>query len=243
MERTIGNLAQEIYLHNASVYANLSQRAARHCQVNAIKAIIPSIEPVQREHPKGLQPLENGYMLLQCREQTAHPVHQCEADVILQYLSKYRIHIATAPSVTRWARLHLPNGQVAHSAWKENRMSRQPQMARNVKLLVDGDTSITEVLFYFNMLIHRENRALALISEYGPPHADLLQLSFQMVFVCCYRGDTSLKLIEVSVIHSVVAMVLHKFPGIDGTLFYMIEHPGLDVLKIGGMNKDLHDED
>lgn len=38
-------------------------------------------------------------------------------------------------------------------------------------------------------------------------------------------------------------MVPHKFPGIDGTLFYMIERPGLDVLKMGGMNKDLHDKD
>ncbi|KAG1765064.1 hypothetical protein EV702DRAFT_930381, partial [Suillus placidus] len=84
---------------------------------------------------------------------------------------------------------------------------------------------VAEVLFYFNMLIHGEDRALALISEYGPPHTDLLQSSFQTVFTC----DTSLKLIEVSVICSVVAMVPHKFPGIDGTLFYMIEHPGLDV--------------
>ncbi|KAG2739709.1 hypothetical protein P692DRAFT_201842600 [Suillus brevipes Sb2] len=145
MERTIGNLTQEIRLHNASV--------------NAIKAIIPSIEPVQSEHPKWL-------------ERIAYPVRQCEVDAILQYLSKCGIHIATAPSVMRWAHLCLPNGQVAHSAWKENRI-------------------IAEVLFYFNMSIHGEDRALALISEYGPPHADLLQSSFQMVFTCCYRGDVS----------------------------------------------------
>ncbi|KAG2343765.1 hypothetical protein BDR05DRAFT_975794 [Suillus weaverae] len=187
MEQTISNLTQEIHLQNVSV--------------NTIKAIIPSIEPAQSKHPKGSQPLENGYVLLGCREQTAHPVCQCEADAILQYLSKCGIHIATVPSVTCLARLHLPNGQVACSAWKENGMSRQPRMAHNVKS------------------------------------------SFQMVFACCYQGDISLKLVEVSVIHSVVAMVLHKFPGIDGTLFYMIEHPGLDVLKMRGMNKDLHDED
>ncbi|KAG2068877.1 hypothetical protein BDR04DRAFT_1129079 [Suillus decipiens] len=179
------------------------------------------------DHTKGSQPLGNGYVLLRCKEQTPHPVCQC------------RIHIAIAPSVMHWAHLCLTNGQVAHLAWKENEMSRQPRMACNVKLLVDGDTSVAEVLFYFNMLIHGEDRALTLISEYGPPHADLLQSSFQTVFAC----DTSLKLVEVSVIHSVVAMVPHKFPRIDGTLFYMIECPGLDVLKMGGMNEDLHDKD
>ncbi|KAG1751991.1 hypothetical protein EDD22DRAFT_784823, partial [Suillus occidentalis] len=50
--------------------------------------------------------------------------------------------------------LRLPNGQVAQSAWKENGMSKQPRMARNVKLFVDGHTSIAEVYFYFNMTIH-----------------------------------------------------------------------------------------
>jgi len=134
MERTIGNLAQEIRLHNSSVYANLSQRAARRCQVNAIKAIIPSIEPSNNTSPKGSLDIGRGYLLLRRRERTAHAVRPCEAQVILRYLADNDIHVTSAPPVTRWARLRLPNGQVARSAWKENSMSKQPRMARNVKV-------------------------------------------------------------------------------------------------------------
>jgi hypothetical protein len=64
VDHTIGNLAQEIRLHNSSVYANLSQRAIRRSQVNAIKAIIPTIEPSSNTPPKGSLDLGQGYLLL-----------------------------------------------------------------------------------------------------------------------------------------------------------------------------------
>ncbi|KAG1740910.1 hypothetical protein EDB19DRAFT_1634998 [Suillus lakei] len=134
MEWTIGNLAQEIRLHNASIYANLSQRAVRHCQVNAIKVIIPSIEPAKTNLPQGSQDLGNGYVLLRNRERTPHTVWRCESDAILQYLTAKDIHVPTTPQIIRWAQLRLPNGQVARSAWKELAMTRQPRMARNVKV-------------------------------------------------------------------------------------------------------------
>jgi hypothetical protein len=113
MERTIGNLAQEIRLHNSSMYANLSQRAARRCQINAIKAIIPMIEPSSNTPPKGSLDLGQGYVLL-CRwERAVHAVCLCESDTILHYLAINGIHIDSAPLVMRWAQLRLPNGQVA----------------------------------------------------------------------------------------------------------------------------------
>ena len=37
------------------------------------------------------------------------------------------------PVVTRWARLQLPNGQIAHSAWKEKEKAKV-QITRNVKV-------------------------------------------------------------------------------------------------------------
>ncbi|KAG2751378.1 hypothetical protein P692DRAFT_201681624, partial [Suillus brevipes Sb2] len=97
--------------------------------------------------------------------------------------------------IIRWARLRLPNGQVAQSAQKELAMTRQPRMVRNVSP------------FYFNMTIHNEDKTFALISEYGPPHPELLERSFQTVVACTYCGDTSLRLVEVSHIQSVVAMI------------------------------------
>ncbi|KAG1729175.1 hypothetical protein EDD22DRAFT_146480 [Suillus occidentalis] len=243
MERTIGNLGQEIRLHNSSVYANLSQRAIRRCQINALKAIIPTIEPSTNALPKGSLDLGDGYILLRRRERSAHSVRPCESDAIIQYLATNHIHIATAPPITRWARLRLPNGQVARSAWKENGMSKQPRMARNVKLFVDGHTSIAEVYFYFNMTIHDRQKTFALVSEFSQPHPELLEQSFQTVFACRHHGDNSLRLIEVSTIQAVVAMVPHQFPGIDGTLFYLIERPGLDLLTMGGAGEDIMDEE
>ncbi|KAG1843970.1 hypothetical protein F4604DRAFT_1937843 [Suillus subluteus] len=242
-ERTIGNLAQEIHLHNSSVYANLSRQAAHRCQINAIKAIIPTIEPEQNSLLKGSQDLGNGYVLLRRREQYAHPVCLCEAGAILHYLSTCGIDVTAAPSVTRWACLRLPNGQVARSAWKENAMSWQPRIARNVKLSIDGEMSIAEVLFYFNMTIHDESKTFALVSQFSPPHAELLRRSFQTVVACHYGGDTSLKLVKVSAIQSVVAMVPHPFPGIDNMLFYLIEWPGLDIIQMGGVEDIVADED
>ncbi|KAG2061617.1 hypothetical protein BDR06DRAFT_1042004 [Suillus hirtellus] len=57
----IDQLHFEIRLHNSSVYANLSQHAACHCQVNAIKAIIPTIEPSDNASPKGSLDISQGY--------------------------------------------------------------------------------------------------------------------------------------------------------------------------------------
>ncbi|KAG1730377.1 uncharacterized protein EDB91DRAFT_1085440 [Suillus paluster] len=102
-------------------------------------------------------------------------------------------------------------------------MSKQPRMARNVKLLLDGGTTIVEVYFYFNMTIHSQCKTFAMVSEYSDPHQELLQCSFHAVFTCHYHGDTSLKLTEASTIQSVVAMVPHQFLGINSILFYLIE--------------------
>ncbi|KAG2139702.1 hypothetical protein DEU56DRAFT_697340, partial [Suillus clintonianus] len=70
-----------------------------------------------------------------------------------------------------------------------------------------------EVYFYFNMIIHDRRKTLALVSEYSQPHSDLLEKSFQTVYACTHRADASLRLVEVTTIQSVVAMVPHQFPG------------------------------
>lgn len=152
MEHTIGNLAKEIRLHSSSVYANLSQHASRHCQINAIKAIIPMIEPSSNTPPKGLLDLGQGYVLLHRWERAVHAVCPCESNTILHYLAINGIHIDSAPLVTRWAWLHLPNGQVARSAWKENTMSRQPRMSQNVKVMFFFDQLHSYIDFHFKVI-------------------------------------------------------------------------------------------
>jgi hypothetical protein len=83
-----------------------------------------------------------------------------------------------------------------------------------------------------------------MVSVYSDPHQDLLHRSFHTVFACHHHGDNSLRLIEVCAIQSVVAMVPHQFPGINGILFYLIERPGLDIITMSGINEeDIPDED
>jgi hypothetical protein len=41
------------------------------------------------------------------------------------------------PHIVRWARLRLPNGQIARSAWKEKlKATKDVWMARNVKVFI-----------------------------------------------------------------------------------------------------------
>ncbi|KAG2127539.1 uncharacterized protein EDB93DRAFT_1257008 [Suillus bovinus] len=117
-------------------------------------------------------------------------------------------------------------------------MSKQPRMACNVKLLIDSKTTVAEVLFYFNMMLHDEKKTFAFVSEFSQLHTDLFENSSQMVFACRYCGDASLKLVEIHTIQSVVAMIPHNFPGIDGVLFYLVEQPGLDIIRMGGVEEE-----
>jgi hypothetical protein len=46
MERTIGNLSEEIKQH-LNLFSNLAQQGIRRCQVNALKSMIPDLEPAE----------------------------------------------------------------------------------------------------------------------------------------------------------------------------------------------------
>jgi hypothetical protein len=82
LERTIGNLGKEIKQHS-NPFANLSQRGIRHARVNALKALIPDLEPDRMEKkdlPRGSKDLGEGFVLLHAREGEPRPLRDCEAD-------------------------------------------------------------------------------------------------------------------------------------------------------------------
>jgi hypothetical protein len=135
MERTIGNLGQEIK-QLSSPYANLAQRGLFRAQVNALKAMIPDLEPETSSIPRGGVDLGSGYHLLRAKDATAHEVRECEASVIIQYLrdAGHQVSEDWQPTVVRWARLRLPNGQISRSAWKERSMAKI-RRARDVKVI------------------------------------------------------------------------------------------------------------
>ena len=121
MERTIGNLGEEIK-QPSKPYANLSQRGVRRCQVNALKAMIPDLEGDTNKLPRGAVDLGNGYVLLRARDKTASELSGEMETAVWAYFRDAvgDLAIDTHLRVTRWSRLRLPNGQIARSNWKES---------------------------------------------------------------------------------------------------------------------------
>lgn len=137
MERTIGNLTQELR-QPSNPYANLAQRALLRCQINAMKNIIPDIEESNDLLPRGAITLGNDYVLLRRRDTTARPILPSEEVALASYFqnsTEFRGVSFSSPLIIRWGRLRLPNGQIARSLWVEQSKSvHQVRMARNVKV-------------------------------------------------------------------------------------------------------------
>lgn len=68
MERTIGNLGEEI-CQPFNSYANLSERGLQRCQVNTLKEMIPYLEVEKAKIPRG-QDIGEGYSMYLCEQRT-----------------------------------------------------------------------------------------------------------------------------------------------------------------------------
>ncbi|KJA24703.1 hypothetical protein HYPSUDRAFT_135758 [Hypholoma sublateritium FD-334 SS-4] len=224
MERTIGNLGEEIR-QPSNPYANLSQRGLLRCQVNALKAMIPDLGPPQVSLPRGSIDLGDGYILLRAQDRYERLMHPQEATALLHFFdttaaARSLVNRYWCPKVTRWARLRLPNGQVARSRWKEClKPLGKLRTARNVK----------------NSIF-----TLAVLSLYSEPDHDLLTASHDTFILCKHLGDSAIQVIEVSRIKSVVAMVPYKLDkhGPEEQHYFLVERPGLDVVCLGGGGED-----
>ncbi|KAI5885717.1 uncharacterized protein SCHCODRAFT_01342189 [Schizophyllum commune H4-8] len=137
MERTIGNLGEEIKQHS-NPYANLSERAIRRCQINALKALLPDIDPPEPKFPRRAHVLHGGqFALLPRRDKLARKVAPVEARALQRFLRAQGddtcVDVETL-RIRRWARLRLPNGQTARCRWQEDSMSlKEIRMSRNIK--------------------------------------------------------------------------------------------------------------
>lgn len=130
MERTIGNLGQEIR-QPSNPFANLARRALQRSQVNALKSIYPELDPKSKfQLPKGALDVGEGYIMLRPRDRyPAEIPGRSAAEVLAQAINTSRIR--------RWGRARLPNGQVARSLWSEQRrMSQKVRVSRNVKVCI-----------------------------------------------------------------------------------------------------------
>ena len=134
MERSIGNLGDEIRLHS-DPYANLSQRIIERARANALYALAPDLLPTARKLPTGACDIGGNYLLL-----GPHEHHEMDAITLGAFqtfsdLHNWRIKNGDSLSIDRFARLLLPNGQIARSWWHEKkRPAEKVRIARNVKV-------------------------------------------------------------------------------------------------------------
>ena len=130
MERTIGNLGQQIR-QPSKPFANLAREGVRRCQVNALISLIPELDDSPQVLPRGAVDLGGGYVL--CRKRAKHPIFP--GPELSQAIQLLLGGDQAVPRIIKWARLRLPNGQVARSLWKESdHLDRQLRISRNVKV-------------------------------------------------------------------------------------------------------------
>ncbi|KAJ6550878.1 hypothetical protein DFH09DRAFT_892146, partial [Mycena vulgaris] len=110
----------------------------------------------------------------------------------------------------RWARLRLPNGQIARSAWKE--MLKPPdklRRARCARLSLENKTEFAEILYFFKFKIGTKVHAFALVILFSSPDFDLLKDSEYVVWSAVHMGVEGLRVVDVSCIQAVVSMPPH----------------------------------
>ena len=77
--------------------------------------------------------------------------------------------------------------------------------------------------------------AYAVISQYSPPDADILEDSYHTLWVCSYTGDQNFKVIPTSTIISVISMQpLPRKEGDAENLWFVVEKSGLDDMDLTG---------
>ena len=139
-ERTIGNLTEEMKQPSLP-FANLAQCGLHCAQVNALKAIIPNLEK-ETKQPKLSEDVGDGYVLLHARKETACALTGLHAIAVRDYMGKETGENVTHwdPPVCQWARLRLPTGQIARSAWKEKlKALKKVFISRNIKVRARND--------------------------------------------------------------------------------------------------------
>jgi hypothetical protein len=80
----------------SNLYANLSEHGLHRLQVNALKAMIPDLEP-EKGPPHGSKDLGNGYHLLHAKDSVARWPPLSDQDAIQTFL----VHANTSDGVVK----------------------------------------------------------------------------------------------------------------------------------------------
>ncbi|KAJ3501967.1 hypothetical protein NLJ89_g9101 [Agrocybe chaxingu] len=253
MEHMIGDLGREIH-QPSNPYANLSERGLLRCQINTLKATFPGLEAPNNDIPRYSEVLGDGYVFLCARDEYPQILTDAYRRVIKAYIEDQEMRAGNeipatwhGPRVARWARLHLPNGQIARSAWKEDR-----SLAQNIRRARYVKTEFAEVKFYFHARINEDRRPLALVSLLSRPDKHLFDESFSTVWSVTEQDDDGLCVVDAKSITAVVAVIPHKYhieQDKSDSRFFVWEYLGLEMDILSNAldsdileNEDLDDE-
>nr|GAT61113.1 predicted protein [Mycena chlorophos] len=235
MERCIGLLVQELR-QPSNLYGNLSEWALIRAQLNALFAMNPKLDIKARQAeklPQYSHDLGKGFVLLRRRDRYAIRV---EPHIAAGICSHLHLKIGDV-RLKRWARMRLPNGQIARSLFGEAKLSLQNiRCSRVVKLLPSAGTTngrprIVTVAYFF---LAADDHALALGTKFSPPDEALLTQSHGTVWSS--KGPDEMIVFEATHIESVVGMVPWVRDGQEE--YFLVEKPGLELATLGGYEED-----
>ncbi|KAJ7761393.1 hypothetical protein B0H16DRAFT_1312217, partial [Mycena metata] len=146
--------------------------------------------------------LGDGYVLLRAKDRFRHIICGAAGRAIRTYLESRNDGPMTGTlSVARWARLQLPNGQIARSAWKEGkRPLNKVRMARNVKFFSVPTHHFGEIQFFFRALVDGVPEVFALLDHYSDPDEEILTKSYKTIWLCDHGQGKFLIVIPVKTI-------------------------------------------
>jgi hypothetical protein len=121
LERMIGNLGEELK-QPSKAYANIANCGLQRSQIAALHAMLPDLDRDMSGLPRGAVDIGGGYVLLRAWDEYGVVLRGKQADALRAFAileSGHSLPDDWEPKYTRWARLQLPNLQIARCAWKE----------------------------------------------------------------------------------------------------------------------------
>ncbi|KAH9002127.1 hypothetical protein EDB86DRAFT_2801244 [Lactarius hatsudake] len=239
LETAIGNLGREIR-QDRDLYANLTQRAILRAQVNSLQARFPGVRLEIRGQrgtslPRGAREFEGcgGYALFPRCEQYPTPLSEDKLVALMTYWRQqgWPNRDSWSKTICRWAKLRLPNGQMARSVWQESRILSNVRRASCIEY--NSTMRIANVEFYFYMRFGESHHPLAMVTLFSLPDKDVFSDSSKTVYLC--EPTQTRVVIPITAINMVVSM----FPeykvddnGVEDTgKFSLMRHAYLEVTK------------
>ncbi|KIK22768.1 hypothetical protein PISMIDRAFT_11466 [Pisolithus microcarpus 441] len=221
MERTIGNLGQEIH-QPSKPYENLAEEGVRRCRVNALLAIMPELDDGIQGLPMGSVDLKDGFVLLRKRDKRPWLPTGEEARIIREFIGQGQP-------------LHRFKRNVKFIYNEQERLGEVQYFARLATDLTEEDAEEAQFT------------DVAILRLYTLLDERLLHISSNMLVIS--KSSNQFVVTHVKSIKSMVGMVPHSLRHPSGTIedcFFLMEKPGLDISQLGipySMYQDEVDQD